>query len=157
MRVRSSSVLLRWTVLSCLTAAWVGGVTPVGADEGSYRARPFGLADVRTIFVADLGSSEARVASRDALIEALGPVGFRTVERASEADAILSGSIVTRLVGGKSVVVFKTAVLRASSGETLWHLRLRPARVPRKQAERLARALRAAVEQAVWNAAQEVP
>jgi hypothetical protein len=157
MRASSVSILIRLSALVGLMASGLGWLAPLVADEGSYRERPFGLADVRSILVAELGGGEGAAATRNAVIEALRAVGFRCVERAAEADAVLSGSIVTKLVNGEPLVVFRTAVLHAPSGETLWHLRLRSARSPHKQAGRMARALRSSVEQAVWKAAREVP
>ena len=143
-------VVLGWVVaLSLSTMPRAGG--------GSYRERPFGLADVRRIYVARLGSDESGAASRDALIEALRSVGFEAVERVEKADAVMSGTVVTKVVTGEPVVVFKTVVLQTHPGETLWFSRLRSARSPRRQAGRLARLLRAAVEQAVWEAARELP
>ena len=145
----------RIAVLGCVGALTLA--TMARADGGSYRERPFGLADVRSIYIARLGSAESGVATREALIEALRTVGFATVKRAEQADAVMSGSVVTKVVRGESVVVFKTVVLQAHSGETLWFMRLRTARSPRGQAGRMARSLRASVEQAVWEAAREVP
>jgi hypothetical protein len=142
-----------WCVISLLCAT-----APRGGDgDGSYRVRPFGLADVRRIYIARLGSGETGAATREALIGALRTVGFEPVEHAEQADAIMSGIVETKVVMGEPVVVFKSAVLRAHSGETLWYARLRSARSPHKQAGRMARALRASVERAVWEAAREVP
>ena len=155
MRRVAHRVGTRIAVLGCIGALTLA--TMAWADGGPYRERPFGLADVRSVYIARLGSEEAGTATREALIEALRTVGFETVERSERADAVMSGSVVTRVVRGEPVVVFKTVVLRAHSGETLWFLRLRPARSPRRQVGRMARSLRASVERAVWEAAQEVP
>lgn len=155
MRGLTDRLGVRVAMVVCAAALTVG--TMAGADGGSYRERPFGLADVRSVYIARLGSEKSGVATREALSEALRTVGFLTMERAEQADAVMSGSVVTKVVGGEPVVVFKTVVLQAHSGETLWFMRLRPARSPRGQAGRMARSLRASVEQAVWEAAREVP
>jgi hypothetical protein len=152
-----SRVFLGCTVLGGVLL--LASVTPApgGERSPSYRVRPFGLADVSTIHVAELGGGDAGEVSRETLLEALRAVGFETAARAEEADAFLGGIVEIKLAGGTPVVVFKTVVLRSPAGETLWHLRLRPARSPGRQAGRVARSLRAGVERAVWEAAREVP
>jgi len=145
------------TTLALILALAMGSLTDGGGIHASYRQRAFGLADVRTIHVVRIGSGEAGEATREALKEALRGVGFETAERAERADAVLRGIAVTKVVGGETVVVFRTAVLQSHAGETLWHAQLRSARSPGRQAGRVARSLRASVERAVWEAARRVP
>ena len=154
MRAPWHRVIARIAVLGCVGVLTLSTVSR--ADGGAYRERPFGLADVRSIYVARLTSAGTGVATREALIEALRTVGFETVEREEKADAVMSGLVATKVIGGEPAVVFRTVVLQTHAGEALWFLRLRSTHSPRRQVGHVARSLRAAVEQAVWKAAREV-
>ena len=93
-------------------------------DEAAPRGRRLGLADVRSVYVADFGSSDVYESARATLMAELKSVGFTVSEEAAGADAIFGGTIVSKRKGGEVVVMFRRAYLRAPSGEPLWNVKL---------------------------------
>ncbi len=170
-----------WVAVSAVCVA-VCALLPSSAGEvtGTTAAgRPFGLADVQSIYVVSLGSSEASDRTRRVLIAELESVGFVISRSGGDADVILSGTVVTKHKGGELVVLFERVDLRTPSGEQLWRVSLgigwrfrefgpggdglrtmdqkAPSGPVQRQARHLARALRSRVELAVAEVARNVP
>jgi hypothetical protein len=161
-------------VLLCATVP-----TSSGPGEAASEGRPLGLADIRSIYVANFGSTESHESARAILMVELGAVGFAVSEDVAGVDAVLSGTIVTKLKGGEVVVILRQADLRTLSGESMWSVKLGtgwrfrkfgpggdglgkmelppPTGCVQRQARNLARALWAGVEIAVTEGARNAP
>jgi len=152
MRVRRIGVLL---VVAAIVLAPRPGRADSDSDDHAVD-RPFGLADVRSVHVANMGSGRAAQESRRAVEDELRAAGFEIAEEAEDGDALLTGLAVTESSGQGTVVLFKSVALIAPGGAVLWHTKLRPSGRPERQGRRIARALREKVKRAVWDASREI-
>jgi hypothetical protein len=141
----------RWSPATAILAVSLCGVVH------AQQERPFGLADVRTIFVADLGASEVARGFRKQVEKEVENVGFDVTRDPDDADALLGGLVVERATGDGFMLVFRNVTLRAGrDGRTLWFAKFRGAKPMARQAKSIAKALRAEVERAVWKAARGI-
>ena len=76
---------------------------------------------VRKIYIADLGSSADAIEFRRALGKQLAKKGFTVVERAEEAEAILSATLSITQDGNATEVKFEKGTLKTPAGEQIWH------------------------------------
>lgn len=100
------------------------GASAVSArvGDGAERTRRQGasaLRDVRTIYVGDMGKADEAERFRYLLGEELEKKGFKVVERADAADAVLTGALSVR-VGDDSTEARAFVKLESRAGERLW-------------------------------------
>ncbi len=77
------------------------------------------LADVHRIYVSAVGHDDETVRFRNLLEQDLAQEGFTIVEDASSADAVLSGVLSVRVLGGHSKA-YASMSLKAADGSELW-------------------------------------
>jgi hypothetical protein len=101
----------------CLSAA-----VSARASDGGERPRRQGAAalrDVRTIYVGDMGKADEAERFRFLLGQELEKKGFKVVERADDADAVLTGALSVR-VGDDTTEARAFVKLESRAGERLW-------------------------------------
>ncbi len=115
---RLSVHTLLFAFLICASAAAVAA----SANDDSDHPRRQGataLRDVHKIYVGDMGKADEAERFRFLLGEALEKRGFQVVERADEADAVLTGALSVR-VGDDSTEARAFVKLESRAGERLW-------------------------------------
>lgn len=113
MRRLSLSTLLLASLL-CLSAH------AALASDGSERPRRQpALRDVHKIYVGDMGRADEAERFRFLVGEELQKRGFTIVERAEDADAVLTGALSVR-VGDDNTEARAFVKLEAQSGQRLW-------------------------------------
>jgi hypothetical protein len=100
--------------LLCLTAS----AAPAPDGAGRPRRQP-ALHDVHKIFVGDMGRADEAERFRFLVGEELSKQGFAVVERAEDADAVLSGALSVR-VGDDNTEARAFVKLETPAGARLW-------------------------------------
>ncbi|HVG29572.1 MAG TPA: hypothetical protein VM864_07720 [Pyrinomonadaceae bacterium] len=113
MRRLSLRTLLLASLL-CLTAH-----ASLASDGAGRPRRQPALRDVRKIYVGDMGRADEAERFRFLLGEELTKQGFVVVERAEDADAVLSGALSVR-VGDDSTEARAFVKLESPIGQRLW-------------------------------------
>ena len=113
MRSLSLRTLLLASLL-CLSAH-----AALGSDGAERPRRQPALRDVQKIYVGDMGRADEAERFRLLVGEELSKQGFTVVERAEDADAVLSGALSGR-VGDERTEARAFVKLEGKNGQRLW-------------------------------------
>jgi hypothetical protein len=89
------------------------------SDEGEHRRGATALRDVTKIYVGDMGKADEAERFRFLVGDELAKKGFKVVDRAEDADAVLTGALSVR-VGDDSTEARAFVKLESRAGERLW-------------------------------------
>jgi hypothetical protein len=105
-------------LLICLVSLTAVASRASGGGERQRTTQP-GLHDVHKIYVGDMGHADEAERFRFLVGEELSKKGFTVVERAEEADAILTGALSVR-VGDDNTKARAFVKLQSQAGQRLW-------------------------------------